>query len=64
MSLLNDWAARGRTALGADNAIWVKALDVAGDLAVNLIVAALFMVGAVFATVATWLYILKGALNG
>lgn len=48
MSLLNDWAARGRTVLGADNAIWVKALDVAGDLAVNLIVAALIMVGAVF----------------
>ena len=48
MSLLNDWAARGRTALGADNAMWVKALDVAGDLAVNLIVASLILIGAVF----------------
>jgi small conductance mechanosensitive channel len=46
--LLQEWIARGRAAIGADNAMLVKAWDMAGDLAVNLTVAALILVAAVF----------------
>jgi len=48
MSLLNDWVARGREAIGANDAMWAKAFDMAGDFAVNLTVAALILIGAVF----------------
>ena len=34
------------------------------ELKVNKLWSTIVMVGAVFATIATWLYILKGALNG
>lgn len=48
MSLVNDWIARGRTALAADQVMLAKAADIAGDLAVNLVVAGLILAGSIF----------------
>ena len=48
MSLIDSWMERGRTALVADQAMIAKATDMAGDLAVNLTIAALILAGAVF----------------
>lgn len=60
MSLINDWLDRGRGALVADQALIAKATDMAGDLAVNLTVAALILIAAVF--VSRWAS--KGVYEG
>jgi small conductance mechanosensitive channel len=52
MNSLPDLATRGRDTLTAHSAMWSKAWDMAGDFAVNLTVAVLILVGAVF--VARW----------